>query len=658
MKKVVLLFLFLLISLTGFSQTAVHPAGAGTEEEPFLIASLENLYWITQNSDMWDAYYKQTSDIDATDTKTWDDGDGGAAEGFSPIGKYAILPAFTGSYDGDGHRIFNLTINRPSEDRVGFFGYTAPYAIIKQLGLVNASVIGEDMVGIIVGHNTNSKIHECFTSGNVSGIVDVGGILGYNENGTLNNSYSSANVLGTAHVGGVCGTNESHYLENTFAIGQVSGTADLGGVVGVNLPSSGLIINSFWDILTSGQSSSAGGTGKTSAEMKDVATFTNELTYGLSNTWDFYFNPYDDQEQEDIWHIDDSTKGGYPFLTWENSNTITICECDLTPQHFMNAGTTIQIESCQDDITIFHLKTQSTPSVQGSLPEGIIYLAPRYWTSEITCGCDLTNYFDYSIAFDVTGLSGINNFENLTVLYRENSSSEWIDLKDFHTAVLDFTHAPDSIRVFSLNTANVPLNGEFTIGGGSDNPLPVALNDFSGITSENGVKLSWQTETELDNLGFIISRNGEQIASYSSSTALKGQGTTSQRHSYKYIDYTAVTGKSYTYQLKSVDVSGQTHTYDPLVTISTVPEEVCTLEQNYPNPFNPSTTIQFFVPQASKVDLKIYDMLGKMIVNKTMNAKKGTNAYTFNGKDLSSGVYFYRLIAGNFVETKKMMLLK
>ena len=83
------------------------------------------------------------------------------------------------------------------------------------------------------------------------------------------------------------------------------------------------------------------------------------------------------------------------------------------------------------------------------------------------------------------------------------------------------------------------------------------------------------------------------------------------------------------------------------------------LEQNYPNPFNPSTTIKFSIPKKSTVKLTIYNQLGELIQT-LVNEEKSTGTYeiAFNGQDLVSGIYFYRLNAGDFVETKKMILLK
>jgi hypothetical protein len=83
------------------------------------------------------------------------------------------------------------------------------------------------------------------------------------------------------------------------------------------------------------------------------------------------------------------------------------------------------------------------------------------------------------------------------------------------------------------------------------------------------------------------------------------------------------------------------------------------LEQNYPNPFNPSTTIDFSLPKPDFVELKVYNILGKevsTIVSKKL--KQGNHTYQFDGKNLASGIYYYQLLAGEYIEVKKMILLK
>jgi hypothetical protein len=84
-----------------------------------------------------------------------------------------------------------------------------------------------------------------------------------------------------------------------------------------------------------------------------------------------------------------------------------------------------------------------------------------------------------------------------------------------------------------------------------------------------------------------------------------------------------------------------------------------TLSHNYPNPFNPSTSIEFTLPKSEFVELKIFNVLGKEVatlVSKKLN--QGNHTYQFDGKNLASGIYYYQLVAGDFKEVKKMILLK
>jgi hypothetical protein len=103
----------------------------------------------------------------------------------------------------------------------------------------------------------------------------------------------------------------------------VSGSSSVGGFAGYNAAT---ITNSFWDTQTSGQATSAAGTGKTTSEMKDPATFTDENTSGLTTAWDFETNPNDDAANNDYWDMDQSgsTNSGYPFLSWQNGTDTSL----------------------------------------------------------------------------------------------------------------------------------------------------------------------------------------------------------------------------------------------------------------------------------------------------------------------------------------------
>jgi hypothetical protein len=136
----------------------------------------------------------------------------------------------------------------------------------------------------------------------------AGGLIGKNF-GTVSNSYSTVSVNGAYRVGGLIGFNDGT-VSNCYSTGSVKG---YGGLIGENY---GTVSNSFWDIQTSGKTTSAGGTGKTTEQMKNVRTYTDILwSKGLESPWDFVGNPYDDKGNEDIWDINPNINNGYPYLT-------------------------------------------------------------------------------------------------------------------------------------------------------------------------------------------------------------------------------------------------------------------------------------------------------------------------------------------------------
>jgi hypothetical protein len=140
----------------------------------------------------------------------------------------------------------------------------------------------------------------------VTGHQYVGGLVAWNHEGTISNSYSSARVNGEQLVGGLVGHNRAS-VSNCYSTGNVTGLEDVGGLVGRNYE--GTVSNSFWDTETSGQATSAGGTGKTTAEMENITTFSgatwNIVAVASSGT----------RNPSYIWNIvDDET---YPFLSWQ-----------------------------------------------------------------------------------------------------------------------------------------------------------------------------------------------------------------------------------------------------------------------------------------------------------------------------------------------------
>jgi len=194
------------------------------------------------------------------------------------------------------------------------------------------------------------------------------------------------------------------------------------------------------------------------------------------------------------------------------------------------------------------------------------------------------------------------------------------------------------------------------VGSGLNEPLPVELTSFTAETNAFNVILNWQTATEVNNYGFDVERKITK-GDWSKIGFVEGHGNSNSSKSYKFTDNKPFGSSKFIYRLKQVDNDG-TYEYSDEIEVEIVPAEFA-IYQNYPNPFNPTTKIRYQLPKESKVIIKIYDILGSEVVT-LLNEKKEPGVYEvdFMASHLPSGTYIYRIIAGKFVETKKMILLK
>ncbi|MBX7046209.1 MAG: T9SS type A sorting domain-containing protein [Ignavibacteria bacterium] len=187
--------------------------------------------------------------------------------------------------------------------------------------------------------------------------------------------------------------------------------------------------------------------------------------------------------------------------------------------------------------------------------------------------------------------------------------------------------------------------------------VPVELQNFSSSVNNNNITLNWSTSQEQNNRGFDIERNSfgkgwEKIG------FVQGTGTTNSIKNYSYNDNGLQTG-TYQYRLKQIDYNGNFKYYDLQNEVIIGAPNKFLLEQNYPNPFNPNTIINYQLAASGFVSLKVYDITGKEIAVLVNEAKQaGYYSVSFDGKNLSSGVYFYKLTAGSFTTEKKMVLVK
>ena len=335
--------------------------GNGTAEDPYQIA---DWYRLDDVRNYLSSYFILISDLDSNSIGYTELASPSAHEGkgWQPI---AANTTFVGSFDGQGYEICDLFINRSDESSVGLFGILGDAGTIANVGVAGnvtgqgnvgalagknhgtvsnsyatGRVIGDENVGGLVGLDFNGcNVTDSYATGNVTGDTNVGGLVGWNKNGAVNNSYATGRVVGTSNVGGLVGKNSAPgqiaatsnsyatgpvigddivgglvgkndntgSVSDSYSTGSVTASTNVGGLVGKGQPSD--VTNSFWDTQTSGQGSSAGGTGKLTTEMKDVDTFSgagwdittvvNSSTRDTNYTWNI---------------VDDVT---YPFLSWQ-----------------------------------------------------------------------------------------------------------------------------------------------------------------------------------------------------------------------------------------------------------------------------------------------------------------------------------------------------
>ena len=261
----------------------------------------------------------------------------------------------------------------------------------------------------------------------------------------------------------------------------------------------------------------------------------------------------------------------------------------------------------------------------------------------------------FAISSNGATITEVNDIEHDTDKGRHNSIVQ-IDSDTFALAY-EGLNSDGFIKTFSVQ---------------SDGTLPVELTSFELLeTRNNGITLQWVTESEINNLGFNLDRKTPitdwiQIASYVTHPELQGQGSVSHQTIYTFTDNTMQENESYDYRLSDVDYHGNVeyHSLQLMGVSSSNISKQFILYPNYPNPFNPVTTIRYDLSKESFVDITIYDMLGNVVCN-LVNANESSgyksiqwNATNNQGEPLSAGVYLYKIQAGDFIDTKKMILLK
>ena len=302
-----------------FKENVPFSGGIGTESDPYQITSIEQLQSINDMPTLLARHYVLTADIDASSTLHWNGG-----TGFDPIASDHPTEGqrvFTGTINGQGHRIENLYINRPGQDKVGLIAET-DRAKITDLGLYDAEIHGNDTVGALVAYHkgfqnvTFRSISRCYVSGRVNGHNFTGGLVGVAENANLSHCYSTAWAVGNSEVGGLVGylkgIRHSPRILESYAAGPVLALGNLGALVSTLDGAS--ISNSVYDRQTS---------------LLDKGTNTGDRSgitpLGTTLFVDtFYIQALGGLDLRTNWKLA-YTHDGFlrPVLPWENTSQVT-----------------------------------------------------------------------------------------------------------------------------------------------------------------------------------------------------------------------------------------------------------------------------------------------------------------------------------------------
>ena len=259
--------------------SSIYSGGTGVENDPFIIASPNDLLDMSGNPASMDKHFILTENIDLV--------------GY--VFGEGVIPGFSGVFNGNGNKITNLIIDIGLIS--GFFRSIDSGGEVNNLGIENCLVNSDWVAGGLVGINNGGNINNCYVIGLVNSAWAAGGLVGLND-GLISNCYASGLVSSPDYVGGLVGYNGSGNISNCYSAGDVFGEGNPGGLVGLN---DGNIINSFWDAEISGITGAAG---ITTVQMQNMATFINA-------GWDF--NDLDGDAAD--WKIRDGF--GYPLLSWQ-----------------------------------------------------------------------------------------------------------------------------------------------------------------------------------------------------------------------------------------------------------------------------------------------------------------------------------------------------
>lgn len=198
----------------------------------------------------------------------------------------------------------------------------------------------------------------------------------------------------------------------------------------------------------------------------------------------------------------------------------------------------------------------------------------------------------------------------------------------------------------------------------TDHSVPVTLSSFTATGREGAIEVMWTSQTEVNALAYHLLRSEKVDGQFVEVARLDAHGNSETPRDYRYLDEDVVAGRTYYYKLADEDYEGNMRYHGPVFAAAGARPMAYKLSPNYPNPFNPSTAIGYEIPEAGRVTLTIYNVLGQEVRSLVdVHQEAGSHTVMWDSKDngghyLNSGVYFYTLKAGDFTQTRKMVLMR
>ena len=634
------------------AQTQPIPAeGSGTINDPYLIANLANLRWLSENYTVWGAttapvHIVQTDNIDATETRFWNN-----EMGFSPIGTNSYH--FRGVYDGQNYSIDNLYMNWSHlflEYYIGLIGM-ASSSTLKNIVLINNDFYLQDNssygshIGGILGYGINTSISDCYTTGNISMVSDLssiaGGIAGY-ISGSISNCFTTGNVNATtlnngdaAWAGGIAGFG-SGSISFCYSTGDITSTshyAYAGGIVGVgscsisNSFSTGNITTTYddWVIYFYNEYSIAGG----------IAAFSGGH---ISSCYSF---------------------GNITAISMENEAVAGGIVGRSTPHSITNSYSTGNITAISEE----DYGWGDTAYSGGILGRGIGSISNCYAKGSINALKVTMTAFSGGISGVINNNVAISNcFWDIETTGQEEATSEGTpdtssglptsemqNIENYLNSGWDFENIWGMSGYINDGYPYLEYSQE----------LSRPVSNLSYTIFENNITLCWDAPIGPTHqlLGYFVIRN-QTILTPDPITEITIIDENLEDGFYFYIVF-AVYPEGYSTGVYIQVTVNTTSVEDDII----LPLQTRLLG-NYPNPFNPSTNIRFSLSVKSNLRIDIYNIKGQII--KTLANgfyDLGQHAVTWDGTDshgnrVSSGVYFYMMTTDEFVETKKMMMVK